>query len=215
MVKGNNQGSGSKGNGDNDRRGRSQGSKGRPSRPTRSASEEDASSESSEGTDNPLHEVFLEEVADVHNAEQQLIKALPKMAKAAQSEELRAAFEAHLEETLSQVDRLKEAMESIGETLKSKKCKAMEGLLAEGKEMMEEHKGEPTIDAVLIAAAQKVEHYEIASYGTLVAWANELGHEEAAELLAETLEEEKAADEKLTQIAESTANAGAESGEKE
>jgi len=154
----------------------------------------------------------VDEVADVHSAEQQLIKALPKMAKAAQSEELRTAFETHLEETLAQVNRLKEAMESIGEPLKSKKCKAMEGLLAEGKEMMEEHKGEPTIDAVLIAAAQKVEHYEIASYGTLIAWAKQLGHDDAAELLTETLDEEKAADEKLTGIAENTANTEAEEG---
>jgi ferritin-like metal-binding protein YciE len=98
----------------------------------------------------------------------------------------------------------------MGESLKRKKCKAMEGLLAEGKEVMEEHEDEPTIDAVLIAAAQKVEHYEIASYGTVVAWARQLNQEDAAELLNETLEEEKAADEKLTQIAESIANTQAE-----
>ncbi len=174
---------------------------------SRSAAQED---ENSEMEDNPLHEVFLDEIADIYNAEQQLVKALPKMAKAAQADELREAFESHLAETQEHVRRLEEAASAIGETLKRKKCKAMEGLLAEGKEMMEENKGEPSIDAVLIAAAQKVEHYEIASYGTVVAWARQMGHDQAAELFAQTLEEEKAADQKLTQIAESSANAGAE-----
>lgn len=158
----------------------------------------------------PLREVLIDEIADVYSAEQQLLKALPKMAKAAQSEELREAFESHLEETQQQAKRLEEAIASLDETMKSKKCKAMEGLLEEGAEMMEEHKGEPTIDAVLIAAAQKVEHYEIASYGTLCAWAQQLGEDEARELFTESLEEEKAADEKLTGIAEATANAQAE-----
>lgn len=155
---------------------------------------------------NPLHEAFLEELADIYNAEQQLLKALPRMAKAAESDDLREAFEMHLEETQTHADRLNEAVEKLGETLKRKKCKAMEGLLAEGKEMMEEHKGEPTIDAVLIAAAQKVEHYEIASYGTVCAWAELMGHDEVVELLSETLDEEKEADKKLTKIAETVAN---------
>jgi ferritin-like metal-binding protein YciE len=159
---------------------------------------------------NPLHEAFLDQVSDIYNAEQQLIKALPKMAKAAQSTELRAAFEAHLEETEGQARRLEEAMESIGESLRRKKCKAMEGLLAEGKEMMEEFKGNPALDAVLIAAAQKVEHYEIASYGTVSAWAQCMGHSEAVDLFQETLAEEKSADEKLTSIAEDLANVEAE-----
>jgi ferritin-like metal-binding protein YciE len=168
------------------------------------------SEDNSDSTPSPLHETFLEEVADVHNAEQQLLKALPKMAEAAQSDELREAFENHLGETKEHVERLEQAMSAIGESLKNKKCKAMEGLLAEGKEMMEDHAGEPSLDAVLIAAAQKVEHYEIASYGTLAAWAGQLGHDEALDLFTRTLEEEKAADEKLTEIAENLANAAAE-----
>ena len=160
--------------------------------------------------DNPLHEAFIDEVADMYNAEQQLIKALPKMAKAAQSEQLREAFESHLKETEQQAQRIEEAMESIGESLQRKKCKAMEGLLAEGKEMMEDYKGDPAIDAVLIAAAQKVEHYEIASYGTICAWAEQMDHQEALDLFKQNLQEEKAADQKLTTIAEGTANIKAE-----
>src|SRR4030095_11022661 len=117
-----------------------------------------ADREQSESMDNPLHEAFLDEVADMYNAEQQLIKALPKMAKAARSEALREAFESHLEETEQQAQRIEEAMESIGESVKRKKCKGMEGLLSEGKEMMAEYKDDPALDAVLIAAAQKVEH---------------------------------------------------------
>jgi len=164
----------------------------------------------SERMDNPLHEAFLDEIADMYNAEQQLTKALPRMAKAAQSEELREAFEAHLQETEEQARRIEEAMETLGETLKRKKCKAMEGLLAEGKEMMEEFEDNPALDAVLIAAAQKVEHYEIASYGTICEWARQMNHNEALNLFQENLDEEKAADEKLTQIAESAANIHAE-----
>ena len=163
--------------------------------------------------DNPLHEVFLDEIADIHNAERQLLQALPRMAKAAQSEELREAFESHLAETEQHVQRIEEAMESLGETLKRKKCKAMEGLIEEAKEMMEEFKGEPSIDAVLIAAAQKVEHYEIATYGTLCTWAEQMGHSEALELFKENLAQEKEADEKLTEIAETSANAAAEEAE--
>jgi ferritin-like metal-binding protein YciE len=159
--------------------------------------------------DNPLHEAFLDEVADIHNAEQQLIKALPRLAKAAQSPELREAFESHLKETEEQAQRIEQAMESIGESLQRKKCKAMAGLLAEGKEMMDEYEDDSAIDAVLIAAAQKVEHYEIASYGTICAWAEQMGHTEALDLFKQNLEEEKAADEKLTQIAESVANSEA------
>ena len=164
----------------------------------------------SESMDNPLHKAFLDEVADIYNAEQQLIKALPKMAKAAQSEPLQEAFESHLKETEQQAQRIEEAMESIGESLQRKKCKAMEGLLAEGKEMMEDYKDDPALDAVLIAAAQKVEHYEIASYGTICAWAEQMGHQEALDLFKQNLGEEKAADEKLTTIAEDAANLKAE-----
>jgi ferritin-like metal-binding protein YciE len=160
--------------------------------------------------DNPLHEVFLDEIADIHNAEQQLIKALPQMAKAAESNELREAINQHLAETEEQIERLEQAAEILGESLKRKTCKGMKGLLSEGKNIVQENKGEPSIDAVIIASAQKVEHYEIASYGTICAWAEQMGHTEALELFKQNLEEEKAADQKLTQIAEALANARAE-----
>ncbi|HEY3861550.1 MAG TPA: ferritin-like domain-containing protein [Verrucomicrobiae bacterium] len=153
-----------------------------------------------------LHELFLDELADLLDAETQLTKALPKMAKAAQSEELREAITSHLEETEGHVDRLKEVFESVGEKSKSKTCKAMKGLIEEGAELLQELKGKSSIDAGIIAAAQKVEHYEIASYGTVRAWAEQMGHSEAVELLEETLDEEKEADEKLTKIAETVAN---------
>lgn len=168
----------------------------------------------SEAMDNPLHEAFLDEIADIHNAEQQLIKALPKMARAAQSEELREAFESHLKETEEHARRIEQAVEQLGESLKRKKCKGMEGLIAEAREMIDDYKGDPAIDAVLIAGAQKAEHYEIASYGTICAWAEQMGHREALELFHANLEEEKAADEKLTTIAESIANKEAEQEEK-
>jgi len=163
-----------------------------------------------QGMDHPLHEVFLEEIADIYNAEQQIVKTLPRMMKAAQSEELREALQTHLSETEQQVVRIEEAMESLGEKLKRKKCKGMEGLLAEGAEMMQENKGESSIDAVIIASAQKVEHYEMASYGTICAWAKQMGHQEALTRFQETLNEEKAADEKLTEVAESIANVKAQ-----
>ena len=162
------------------------------------------------GEENELHELFLDELADVYNAEQQLTKALPKMAKAAQNEELRQGFEMHLQETEGQIARLEQVAEALGESIKRKTCKAMKGLIEEGSEMMQEKKGSAALDAALIAAAQKVEHYEIASYGTLCAWAKQMNHDEALELLHETLEEEKATDEKLTQLAESLANIEAE-----
>lgn len=176
--------------------------------PTRSRSE-NAETQSEQGN-NDLHELLLDELADIMSAEKQLTKALPKMAKAAQSEELRSAFESHLSETENHVSRLEQVFQSIGANAKTKKCKAMEGLIAEGEELMEEMKDTSAIDAALIAAAQKVEHYEMASYGTVCAWAEQMGHDEAVELLEETLEEEKAADEKLTEIAQSTANQEAE-----
>lgn len=160
---------------------------------------------------NDLHELFLDELADVLSAEQQLTKALPKMAKAAESEELRQAFEDHLAETQDHISRLEEVAEGLGEKLKRKTCAAMKGLIEEAQDLMKEEKDSSALDAALIAAAQKVEHYEIASYGTLCAWAKQMGHQDALETLAETLEEEKAADEKLTTIAESEANTKAES----
>src|ERR1043166_5331890 len=144
--------------------------------------------------ENNLQELLIEEMRDIYNAEGQLLKALPKMAKAAQSERLKEAFERHLEETEQQVERMERAFEILGEPVKGKKCKAMEGLLAEGKEIMEEHSESPMLDAALICAAQKVEHYEIASYGTVCTWADLLGLTEVAELLKETLDEEKTAD---------------------
>ena len=153
-----------------------------------------------------LHELFLNELADMYNAEQQLTKALPKMAKTAESDELREAFESHLEETQQHLSRLEDVARSLEETPKRKTCEAMKGLINEAEDIISEQKNSTALDAGLIAAAQKVEHYEIASYGTLVAWAERMGHDEASELLQQTLEEEKAADEKLTSIAESIAN---------
>ncbi len=162
--------------------------------------------------DNDLHELFLDEIADITNAERQLTKALPKMAKAAESDELRQAFESHLEETEEQISRLEQAAQSLDESIKSKTCKAMKGLIEEAEEMMKEQKGTSALDAALIAAAQKVEHYEIATYGTLIAWAEQMGHSDAAGYFRTNLDEEKAADEKLTTVAESIANEKAEAG---
>lgn len=159
-----------------------------------------------EQMDPELHELFLDELADLLDAETQLTKALPQLAEAAKSDELREAINSHLEETQGQVDRLKQVFESVGAKAKSKTCQAMKGLIKEGSEIIDELEGKSTIDAGIIAAAQKVEHYEIASYGTVRAWAERLGHDDAVQLLDETLDEEKAADEKLTEIAESVAN---------
>ena len=153
-----------------------------------------------------LHELLIEELRDIYHAEGQLLKALPKMVKAAQSERLKEAFERHLEETEQHVERIERAFEILGEPAKAKKCQAMEGLLEEGKEVMEEHAESPTLDAALICAAQKVEHYEIASYGTVCTWADLLGLNEVSDLLRETLDEEKTTDETLTEIAESEIN---------
>lgn len=132
------------------------------------------------------------------------------MLKAAQSEELKSALEAHLKETEGHVDRLEEVFQTLGEKLKRKTCAAMEGLVEEASELLQEQKGKSSLDAAIIAAGQKVEHYEIASYGTVRAWAAQMGHDEAVELLQATLDEESAADEKLTEIAESLANEKAE-----
>lgn len=171
----------------------------------------DAEQDTNSGMDQELHQLFLSELADVYNAEQQLTKALPKMAKAAETDELREAFESHLEETKEHASRLEQVVENLDEKLSRKTCEAMKGLIQEADTLMKEQKGSSALDAALIAAAQKVEHYEIASYGTLVAWAQQMGHEGAVDVLKETLEEEKAADIKLTSIAESTANQKAES----
>jgi len=159
-----------------------------------------------------LHDAFLDELRDVYDAEKQLTKALPKMAKAATSPVLRDAFETHLEETRGHIQRLEEVLEGLGEKAKGTHCDGMAGIIEEGKSVMEEDLDEAAIDACLIAAGQRVEHYEIAAYGTLAAWAKAMGHTEAAELLAETLEEERATDEKLTSLAEGGINQEAAEG---
>ena len=149
-----------------------------------------------------LRDLYAEQLKDLYNAEQQLIKALPKMAKAASSEELRAAFESHLEETRQHAQRIETIFEQMGEKARGKKCKAMEGLVAEAGEVIEEDMENSIKDAALIAAAQRVEHYEIAGYGCVRAYATKLGEDEAATLLSQTLEEEKEADKALNDIAE-------------
>jgi len=149
-----------------------------------------------------LRDLYVEQLKDLYNAEQQLIKALPKMAKAASSEELRAAFESHLEETRQHAQRIETIFEQMGEKARGKKCKAMEGLVAEGGEVIEEDMENSIKDAALIAAAQRVEHYEIAGYGCVGAYATKLGEDDAATLLSQTLEEEKEADKALNDIAE-------------
>ena len=149
-----------------------------------------------------LHDAFLDELRDTYDAEKQLTKALPKLAKAATSADLRAAFEAHLEETREHVERLERVFESLDEKVRGKHCDGIAGIIDEGKSIMEEDFDQATMDACLIAAGQRAEHYEMAAYGTLVAWARGMGHEEAVTLLQATLDEEKAADEKLTALAE-------------
>jgi ferritin-like metal-binding protein YciE len=152
-------------------------------------------------TASTLHDAFLEELRDLYNAEKQLTRALPKMAKAASSPPLADAFASHLQETMEHVDRIEQVFESLGEAARGKQCEGIAGILDEGKEIMSEDFDKATMDASLIAAAQRVEHYEIAAYGTVVAWAQAMGHDEAVELLQKTLDEEKAADEKLTSLA--------------
>jgi len=159
-----------------------------------------------------LHDAFLDELKDAYDAEKQLTKALPKLAKASTAPELRQAFEDHLEETNGHVEKLEQVFQSLDEKAKGKHCDGIAGIIDEGKNMMDEDYEGATFDAVLIAAGQRAEHYEIAAYGTLVAWAKAMGHNEAADLLQEILDEEKAADEKLTAIAESGVNEKASSG---
>jgi ferritin-like metal-binding protein YciE len=155
---------------------------------------------------NPLEELLIDELKDLYSAENQIIKALPKMAKAASSPDLRRAFERHLEETRKQVERLDQIGEQFETRLTGKKCHGMEGLIEEGKEIMSEDLEENALDAGLIGAAQKVEHYEIAAYGTARAHAEMLGYTKVARLLQQTLNEEGATDKKLTQLAESIIN---------
>ena len=156
-----------------------------------------------------LHEMMLDEIKDLYHAEKQLTKALPKMAKAATNEDLREAFEVHLEETQEQITRLEEVFEALGEKVKAKPCPGMAGIIEEGKETMAEDADGAVMDAALIAAAQRAEHYEIGAYGTCIEWARLMGHTEVVALLEQTLEEEKATDKKLTMLAESEINQAA------
>ena len=149
-----------------------------------------------------LTDLFVHELRDVLDAEKQILKALPKMAKTAASDDLKAAFEEHLEVTQKQVERLEEVFKLLDKPARGKKCLATAGLLEEASELMKEDAAPEVMDAALIGAAQKVEHYEIAAYGTLATYAKQLGMEDAAALLEATLEEEKAADEKLSELAE-------------
>ena len=162
-----------------------------------------------------LHDAFLDELRDTYDAEKQLTKALAKLAKASSNPKLRQAFESHLQETQGQIGRLEQVFESLGEKARGKHCDGIEGIIEEGKSVMEEDFDDETMDACLIAAGQRAEHYEMAAYGTLVAWAKTMGHDEAAGLLEEILEQEKAADQKLTKLAESRINQSAASAEDE
>lgn len=156
-----------------------------------------------------LHGAFIDELRDAYDAEKQLLRALPKMAKKATSEDLTAAFQAHLEETRGHVEKLEQVFGTLDEKVRGKHCDGIEGIIEEGKSVMEEDFDAETMDACLIAGGQRAEHYEMAAYGTLVAWARVMGHTEAADLLEEILEEEKAADEKLTALAEGGINQAA------
>jgi ferritin-like metal-binding protein YciE len=153
-----------------------------------------------------LHDIFLHEIRDIYDGERQITRALPKMMKNTTSEDLRAAFEAHLDETHGQIKRLEQVFAALDENVRGKRCEGIAGLVEEGKAVMEEDLDEAAMDAALVAAAQRVEHYEMAAYGTLVAWARAMGHDEVAQLLQESLDEEKAADEKLSALAEGGIN---------
>ncbi|MCQ8782871.1 YciE/YciF ferroxidase family protein [Mangrovibrevibacter kandeliae] len=153
-----------------------------------------------------LDDLFLHTLQDIYYAEKQIVKALPKMAKKAASSELKGAFEKHLEETKGQVERLDQVFEALGKKSKAVKCQAIEGIIEEAQELMEEVEDEQTLDAAMLAAAQAVEHYEISRYGTLISWAKTLGHGEVVSLLEETLEQEKATDSALSKLGESAVN---------
>jgi ferritin-like metal-binding protein YciE len=160
-----------------------------------------------------LNELFHDTLKDIYFAEKKILSTIPKMAKAAENQELKAAFEKHQAETGDQVQRLEEVFEQIEKKPQGKTCAAIVGITDEGAEIIKEYKNSPALDAGLLAAAQAVEHYEISRYGTLIAWAEELGLEQAVPLLQETLEEEKATDQALTKIAESAINQEAEAAE--
>ena len=156
--------------------------------------------------DKTLDDLFLDTLKDIYYAEKQIVKTLPKMAKAAQSPELKAGFEKHLDETEGHVERLEQVFELLGKPARGKTCDAILGIIEEGKSIIEEFKGTSALDAGLVSAAQAVEHYEIARYGTLKTWAQQLGLKDAVTLLDATLKEEVATDQKLTQVAESNVN---------
>lgn len=155
---------------------------------------------------NGLENLFMDGLKDIYYAEKKILKTLPKLAKAAQSKKLSAAFEKHLAETEGQVDRLEQIFEQLGKPARGKTCPAIDGILEEGAEILEEYKDMPALDAGLVGAAQAVEHYEIARYGTLIAWAEQLGMKDALPLLRETLKQESATDEALTQLGQGDAN---------
>jgi ferritin-like metal-binding protein YciE len=159
--------------------------------------------------DKDLNDLFLDTLKDIYYAEKQILKALPKMAKAASSEKLRAAFEKHHGETEGQVERLEQIFELIDKPARAKTCEAIQGILDEGKEVMDEYKGSEALDAGMLAAAQAVEHYEISRYGTLKQWAQQLGMKDAVRLLDATLQEEKKTDQSLTSLAEAAVNLAA------
>ncbi|MEN3147623.1 ferritin-like domain-containing protein [Neorhizobium sp. IRAMC:178] len=156
-----------------------------------------------------LDDLFHETLKDIYYAERQIVKALPKMARGAQDPKLKAAFEKHREETEGQIDRLKQVFEIIGKRAQGKTCPAIDGIIEEGEEILDEFKGTPALDAGLLAAAQAVEHYEISRYGTLRAWAQQLGHRDAVTLLEQTLAEESKTDEALTVLAKTAVNTAA------
>jgi ferritin-like metal-binding protein YciE len=153
-----------------------------------------------------LEDLFLDGLKDIYYAEKKIVKALPKMAKGAESEELVAAFQKHLAETETQIERLEEVFQLLGKPARGKTCPAIDGILEEGSEILQEYKGAPALDAGLVAAAQAVEHYEIARYGTLVTWAGMLGMTDAAAILGQTLAEEEATDEALSALGEGGVN---------
>jgi ferritin-like metal-binding protein YciE len=159
--------------------------------------------------DKDLNDLFLDTLKDIYFAEKQILKALPKMAKAATSDKLRAAFEKHHDETEGQVERLEKIFELIDKPARGKTCDAIMGILDEGKEIMEEYKGTEALDAGMLAAAQAVEHYEISRYGTLKQWAQQLGMKDAVRLLDETLQQEKKTDQALTSLADAAVNIAA------
>jgi ferritin-like metal-binding protein YciE len=161
-------------------------------------------------TTKTLDDLFYETLKDIYYAERKILKALPKMARAAQDEKLKAAFQQHKDETEGQVERLQQVFEIIGKRPRAKTCPAIDGIVEEGEEIMEEFKGSPALDAGLLAAAQAVEHYEISRYGTLRAWAQQMGLTEAVTLLDATLQEETKTDEALTKLAEKAVNSAAQ-----